>query len=174
MNTEIPEIPPPEGTSLRYTVAQDAGELRKWLLQDEQHYSFPMDGSIAENEDAVRRWISFSRTRSSLTLEYENKPVGIATLYIQNYKRLTHQTEFGIILNKDFHGRGFGAYLLSCIMKLAKQVFHIEILHLQASAHNPAVHLYQSFGFVTFGTQERWTKNSDGSYGTRLFMERAL
>ena len=169
----IPEIQPPEGLKIRYTVPQDAEWLRKWLLDPSVRDAFPMMGET-EADDAVRRWISFSRLRSSLTVEMDDRPVGISTLYIQNYKRLLHQTEFGIIVDHAYRGKKIGSYLLSSIMKLAKRHFHIELIHLQVYQDNPAIQLYTKFGFKEFGRQTHWIKDTDGTFVGRIFMERFI
>lgn len=168
----IPTIQPLEGVSIRYTVSQDAEWLKMWLLDQSVRDAFPMEGET-EVDDAVRRWISFSRVRSSLSLEANGKPIGISTLYVQNYKRLLHQTEFGIIVSPEYRGKGVGSYLLSSIMKFAKNQFKIELLHLQVYEKNPAIRLYERFGFTEFGKQTHWIKD-ENRYVGRIFMERFL
>ena len=169
----IPEVAPIKGLTIRYTVPQDAEWLKKWLSDPSVRNAFPMVNE-SEFEDAARRWISFSRVRSSLTVEMDGHPVGIATLYIQTYKRLLHQTEFGIIVDHDYRGKSIGSYLLSSIMRLAKTQFGIELIHLQVYQDNPAIKLYDRFGFKEFGRQSGWIKEDDGQYVGRIFMERTI
>jgi len=169
---EIPEVKTIPGLTIRYTVPQDAECLKQWLMDPSVQDAFPM-ASESEVEDAVRRWISFSRVRSSLTVEMDGHPVGISTLYIQAYKRLLHQTEFGVIVDSHYRGRSIGSYLLSSIMKLAKQHFHVELIHLQVYQDNPAIKLYKKFGFQEFGCQTHWIKD-DNRYVGRIFMERFI
>jgi len=168
----IPEIAPPKGLTIRYTTPQDAEFLYKWLSGPEVRDAFPMDTGL-EIEDAVRRWISFSRIRASLTVEMNGQPVGIGTLCLQNYKRILHQTEFSIIICKEQRGSGVGSYLLSSLLKLAKRQFKIELIHLQVYQDNPAIRFYERFGFVEFGRQTHWLKD-DGKYLGRVFMERFI
>lgn len=169
---EIQEVQAIEGLTIRYTVPQDAEWLKKWLLDPSVKDAFPM-ASEAEVDDAVRRWISFSRIRASLTVEMDGHPVGLATLYLQSYKRLVHQTEFGIIVDPEYRGKKIGSFLLSSIMKLAKHHFHIELIHLQVYQDNPAIKLYEKFGFKEFGRQTHWIKDDDHYVG-RIFMERFI
>lgn len=169
----IPEAKPIRGLTIRYTAPQDAEWLKRWLLDPSVKNSFPMV-TEGEVDDAVRRWISFSRIRASLTVEMDGRPVGIATLYIQAYKRLVHQTEFGIIVDQDYRGKSIGSFLLSSIMKLAKQHFHIELIHLQVYQDNPAIYLYEKFGFKEFGRQTHWIKEDEDQYVGRIFMERFI
>lgn len=170
---QIPAVKPIKGLTIRYTVPQDAEWLKKWLLDPGVWEAFPMSNEM-EVDDAVRRWVSFSRIRSSLTVEMDGHPVGLSSLYIQTYKRILHQTEFGIIVDKDYRGRGVGAFLMESILKLAKHHFNIELIHLQVYENNPAIRLYSRFGFKEFGRQTHWLKDDDGKYSARIFMERFL
>lgn len=160
------------GLTMRYTQPQDAEHLRAWLLDPEISSWFPM-ANEAEVDDAVRRWISFSRVKSSLTAELNGVPCGIVTLYVQAYRKLMHQSEFGIIVGTGMRNKGIGSFLLRSAMRLAKEQFHLELLHLQVYAENPAIHLYKRFGFREFGRQTHWIKETDRYVG-RIFMERFL
>lgn len=161
-----------EPIEIRYTEAGDAKYLKKWLLQPGVSSGFPMDDEV-EVEDAVNRWISFYRYRCSLTATVAGVPCGIATLYLQPYRRLAHQCEFGIVVGDDKRGKGIGSQLMSSMIQLAKDNFRIELLHLQVYADNPAVRLYKRFGFREFGRQTHWVKEN-GIFVGRIFMERFL
>jgi RimJ/RimL family protein N-acetyltransferase len=160
------------GLTMRYTQPQDAEHLKAWLLDPEISSWFPMVNE-AEVEDAVRRWISFSRVKSSLTAELNGVPCGLVTLYVQAYKKLMHQSEFGIIVASGMRNKGIGSFLLRSMMRLAKEQFHLELVHLQVYAENPAIRLYKRFGFREFGRQTHWIKEHDRYVG-RIFMERFL
>ncbi len=164
----------PSDVVVRYTEPKDAPYLKNWLIQEDVRDAFPMQDEM-EVDDAVVRWISFCRFRCSLTIVKEGIPVGIATLYLQPYLRLVHQCEFGIIMDPLARGQGFGTMLLNHLLHLAKEKFHIELIHLQVYDKNPAaIRFYQRFGFKTFGEQVGWIKEGEGRYGGRLFMERML
>lgn len=164
------EIPP--GVQVRYTEPEDAKHLKEWLSEPGILRWFPMDDQI-EIDDAVMRWIAFHRYKCSLTIVKDGIPCGIATLYLQPYRKLAHQCEFGIIVGKNFRNMGIGSYLMSSIMHLAKEKFKIELLHLQVYAENPAMRLYKRFGFKEFGRQDGWIKENNRYVG-RVFMERFL
>ncbi len=160
------------GLEIRYTEPGDAKYLKQWLLEPGVLRWFPMLDDL-EIEDAVNRWVGFYRFKCSLTAVFEGVPCGIATLYLQPYRKLAHQCEFGIIVGGGQRNRGIGSQLLNHLMHLAKTSFGIELLHLQVYADNPAIHLYSRFGFREFGRQTHWIKD-DGAFVGRIFMERFL
>jgi putative acetyltransferase len=164
------ELPP--GVEIRYTEPGDAKHLKEWLMEPETGCWFPMDGEM-EVDDAVMRWIVFHRYKCTITILKDGIPCGIATLYLQPYRKLAHQCEFGIIVGKNFRNQGIGSYLMSSLMKLVKEKFKIELLHLQVYGGNPAIEFYKRFGFSEFGCQQSWIKEKDG-YAARVFMERFL
>lgn len=168
----IPDVQSPQGVTLRYTCPQDSLWLKEWLSLPEAMRAYPMCNTL-EVDDATRRWISFSRLRSSLTVEKNGKPVGISTLHVHWYKRMSHQCDFAIIVAPDARGHGVGGFLLSSIMKLAKKQFKIELLHLQVYLGNPAIHLYERFGFREFGCHPAWVKD-DSIYTGISYMGRRL
>jgi putative acetyltransferase len=134
--------------------------------------NFPMR-EPREIDDAAQRWIGFARHKCSITATIEGVPCGLATLYLQGYRTLVHQCDFGIIVGEGHRNQRIGSHLLRNAMHLAKTYFNIEVLHLQVMADSPAIRLYQRFGFREFGRQTRWCKDRD-TYIGRVLMERYL
>lgn len=162
----------PEDIEIRYTEAEDAQFLKEWLMEPETGCWFPMFDEM-EIDDAVMRWIAFYRYKCSLTILKAGVVCGIATLYLQPYRRLAHQCEFGIVVKKEYRSQQIGAYLLNQLLYLAKTNFKIELIHLQVYLGNPAVRFYEKFGFKEFGRQVAWIKEENG-YNGRIFMERFI
>jgi RimJ/RimL family protein N-acetyltransferase len=158
---------------IRYTEPGDAKALKKWLMNPDVKKWFPMADEL-EVDDAVNRWIAFYRYRASLTAVYKGEPAGLCTLYLQPYRKLAHQCEFGIIVAPEHRGNKVGSELLNNLMHLAKDKFRIELLHLQVYQDNPAIRLYKRFGFQEFGRQTHWIKEENNEYTGRVFMERFL
>lgn len=158
---------------VRYTEPSDAKHLKRWLLDPDVKRWFPMNDEV-EIDDAVNRWIGFSRYRCSLTGVYKDTPVGLTTLYLQPYRKLAHQCEFGIIIAPEYRGQRVGTEMLNNLIHLAKEKFRIELLHLQVYQGNPAIEMYKKFGFKEFGMQSKWIKEADGQYTGRVFMERMI
>lgn len=161
------------GIQIRYTELSDGKYLNEWLQDASIARWFPMCDDM-EVEDAVNRWVGFARYKCSLTATDNGVPVGLITLYLQPYKKLAHQCEFGIIVAPGYRGKGIGSMLLDHLIHLAKTNFKVELLHLQVYQDNPATRLYERFGFKEFGRQNEWIKELDGSYTGRVFMEKYL
>lgn len=162
-----------EGLDIRYTDMSDGPLLHQWLKEPNVSRWFPMHDEV-EIEDAVSRWISFAKYYCSLTATMNGKPCGIATLYLQPYRKLAHQCEFGIIVGGDQRNKGIGGQLIKNLIHLAKDYFKIELLHLQVYQDNPAIHLYERWGFTEFGRQNQWIKEGPHDYRARIFMERFI
>ncbi len=158
--------------TIRYMVEEDAPYLTQWLLQPEVLKYFPMY-DVREVEDAVKNWISYSKIQAGLTAEWEGIPCGIANLNIVPYKKLAHQCLLSIVVDEKFRNKGVGTALIEDLMKLAKEKFHIELLHLEVYEHNPAIRLYQRLGFKEFGIQKHFIKE-DGHYVGKIYMQRSL
>lgn len=159
--------------SVRFTELSDGKPLREWLHEPGVLRWFPMYDEV-EIDDAVQRWIGFSRYRCSLTATIDGKPVGLATLYLQPYRKLAHQCEFGIIVDPEMRNQGVGTRLIQELEKLAKETFKIELIHLQVYESNPAKRLYSRMGYKEFGNQSRWIKEIDGTFVGRTFMEKNI
>jgi RimJ/RimL family protein N-acetyltransferase len=161
------------GLEIRYTELSDAKYLKEWLMDPSVRRCFPMADEM-EIDDAVSRWIGFARYKCSLTAVKEGVPCGLTTLYLQPYRKLAHQCEFGIIMSAHYRNQGIGSHLLNSLEHLARENFRIELLHLQVYAENPAMRLYKRFGFKEFGRQNHWIKEGDGVYVGRVFMEKFI
>lgn len=159
--------------SIRFTDLSDGKYLKEWLHEPGVLKWFPMFDEV-EIDDAVQRWVGFSRYRCSLTATIDGLPKGIATLYLQPYRKLAHQCEFGIIVAKEVRGKGIGALLIEHLERLAKETFKIELIHLQVYEKNPAKRLYERLGYKEFGYQAEWIKEPDGTFVGRTFMEKKL
>lgn len=162
----------PVELSLRFTEEEDAPFIKKWLSDAEVLRWFPL---VEEREidDAVKIWISYVKQKSSLTALWNGVPCGSAVLNLQSFQRLSHTCLLTILVEESKRGLGIGTALLSALIDLARDVFHIEVLHLEVYEDNPAMGLYYKMGFEVFGTQKNFTRESD-RYRSKIFMQKIL
>lgn len=166
------DYPPLKNFKIRYTEPGDAEYMVRWFKEPDMLRWFPMT-EPNDVEESATRWISFSKYKCSLTAFVDDKPAGIATLYLQPFRKMAHQSEFGIIVSQEFHGKGVGYHLMRNLMHLAKNYFRIELLHCAVYAENPAIAFYKRLGFREFGRQTHWAKDK-GVYIGRVLLERFL
>lgn len=159
--------------TIRFAEEGDRQYLVDWLLQPGVLEGFPL-ADLREVEDAAQIWLSYSKQHAVLTALWDNVPCGIANLYLQPYKKLAHQCLFAIIVDEKYRGKGVGKRLLQELMKLAKERFHLELLHLEVYANNPAIHLYKKLGFEEYGVHKKFLKTADGRYLDKILMQKRL
>jgi ribosomal protein S18 acetylase RimI-like enzyme len=158
--------------SVRVTDPKDADLLKSWLMQPGVLRWFPMFDE-REVEDAVKIWVGYSKYEACFTAEWNGEPCGMANLYLQPYKKLSHQCLFAIIVSENFRNKGVGKTLLEHIMEKAKEKFKIELLHLEVYQGNPAINLYRRMGFKEYGIEPRFIKEK-GEYISKIMMQKKL
>lgn len=157
---------------IRHAEPEDAPFLKEWLSDPEILRWFPMINE-AEIDDSVRIWVSYSRQKAGLTVLIDGKPCGMANLYIQPFQKFAHQCLFSIVVQGEHRGKGVGTALLTALMKLAKEQFNIELLHLEVYDGNPAIRLYERLGFKVYGRHAKFLKVGD-KYFDKILMQRSL
>jgi putative acetyltransferase len=162
--------------SIRLALESDQKYLVEWLLQPGVLEGFPLT-DLREIEDAARIWMSYTKQGAVLTALYDGVPCGIANLYLQPYKKLSHQCLFAIIIDEKYRGKGIGTALMKELMILAKETFKIELLHLEVYEGNRAKRLYERLGFIQYGIQRHFVKEqTDGqkAYRAKVMMQKYL
>lgn len=157
---------------IRFSVEEDKKYWIEWISDEEILKWFPMCNTL-EIEDAARLLIGYAKYNAVLTVEYDGKPCGIANLYLQPYRKFAHHCLFAILVDKDFRGKGIGTILMKELIHLAKERFHLEILHLEVYEGNPAKRLYEKLGFKEFGFQKHFIKDK-GVYIGKHLMQKIL
>lgn len=162
----------PEGLDIRYTFVTDTSYLRSWLHHPDVQKWFPVSEE-KEIDDAVQCWIGFSRYSSSLTATLNGTPVGIATLFLMPYRKVAHHCLFKLIVDPKHQRKGIGFSLLKNLKHLAKNYFHLDLMHIEVFEGNPFVRLLEKQDFYEFARQEHFVKE-EGKYLARLLYESNL
>ncbi|MBS0629668.1 MAG: GNAT family N-acetyltransferase [Verrucomicrobia bacterium] len=157
---------------IRLSLPEDAELFKRSLQSPDVLRYFPMY-DIREIEDSARIWDIYCKKGASLTAVVNGVDCGIAFLNLQVYKKFAHQCLITIIVDEGYRNRGVGTALLKELFKLAKETFHLEMLHLEVYETNPAINLYKRMGFKEFGNQDRFIKEN-GKYIGKTLMERFL
>jgi len=158
--------------TIRFSQDSDQQYLIDWLLQPGVLEGFPL-ADLKEVEDAAQIWLSYAKHKAVLTALWDGVPCGIANLYLQPYKKLAHQALFAIVVDEKVRGKGVGTKLMEELMVLAKERFHMEFLHLEVYAGNPAIRLYERLGFKQYGVHRRFLKTDKG-YVDKILMQKYL
>ena len=164
---------PINNLKIRFADISDTKYLIKWLDDEDILRWFPMCNK-PEVDDAVRIWMSFAKYRAVLTATIDDIPCGSAIIYLQSYEKLSHQALFGIIVDKEYRGKGIRTALIKEVMKIAKEDFKLELLHLEVYEGNPAFSLYERLGFKKYGVHKKFLKDSNGKYYDKILMQKPL
>ncbi len=165
MDAELPLI-------LRLAEEADEKYLVEWLSQPGALSWFPL-ADRREIEDAARIWMSYRKHGATLVALWNSVPCGVATLYLQPYKKLAHQCLFAIIVDEPHRGKGIGETLIRALESLGKDKFGLELLHLEVYEGNPAIRLYERLGFSFYGLHRNFVKEN-GGYRNKIMMQKSL
>jgi putative acetyltransferase len=100
-----------------------------------------------------KRLASDARHLVSLVAEMDGEIVGQATVVAHDRPRIKHSGTFGMAVADSHTGQGIGTELLRAILDLTDNWLNLRRLEIQVFVDNePAIHLYEKFGFVREGT----------------------
>ena len=109
----------------------------------------------------------------SLVACVEGEVVGQCGLHTSPSRpRRRHAAEIGMVVRDDWQGKGVGTALLQALIDLADNWVNVSRLELEVYTDNePAIKLYQKFGFTIEGTGTKYAYR-DGKYVDVYFMAR--
>jgi L-phenylalanine/L-methionine N-acetyltransferase len=74
-----------------------------------------------------------------------------------HHPRRRHVGQIGMAVRDDWQGKGAGSALMQAMLELADKWLNLSRIELEVYTDNePAIHLYQKFGFVIEGTHPRF------------------
>jgi putative acetyltransferase len=109
----------------------------------------------------------------SLVACVETEVVGQLSIHtFPHTPRRRHVGQVGMAVRDNWQGKGVGSALMQAAVELADKWMNLERLELEVYVDNePAVRLYQKFGFVIEGTLSRFAFR-DGRYVDAYMMAR--
>lgn len=123
------------------------GGETSYLSFEKDEYPNTVEGQI---EDI--KALEGNQTNTMLLAMDGEKIVGIATISSSHKIKSRHEGELGIVVAKDYHGRGIGSELIRRLIEWAKGNGITTRIKLDTRADNvKAVSLYLKFGFVVEG-----------------------
>ena len=151
---------------LRYTLFSDEQDLILWLKQKANKKWFPVQED-KEIQFLAKNWINSANVRSSLTATLDNKPIGMATVFLMNYRKTRHQAMFYIIVDEKYQNQGIEHSLLRNVINLAKNYLDLESIYIEIFEGSPLVEVLENLAFVFFARQPYFVKQ-DNTYLARL------
>lgn len=158
---------------IRYSENGDEIKLQQWLKWPGMttHFSISTD---QEMDIFIRNWVSFFRYKSCLTATYKGSPVGMATLFLMPYQKVSKHGMLYFIVDPKVQRKGIGSSLLKNIVHLGKTRFHLERIYLDVFEGSHAKPFLEYCGFHTVFYQEKFIKEPNGKYRGRYLMEERL
>lgn len=119
--------------------------------------SYPDENSLAvEQEGQFLAQRETDPRQVMLCAFLRDRLVGTAGIEAVGAKdKVKHRAEFGIGVDKDFWGQGIGRALTTACIECAKQTGYHQLELDVVRENTTAIALYQSFGFVEYGSNPK-------------------
>lgn len=127
------------------------------LINDEENFR------ITPNDDLNALFPTEDKLDSFTLGAYSNNELAGVVSFTRegrNREKLRHKgILFRMYVSKDFRGQGIAKKLIEKLIERVKQISDIEQINLTVIANNDkAKKLYEKFGFVTFGSENKAIK----------------
>lgn len=139
----------------------DASDMLDYLKQVGSETDFLLFGSEGvpmsiEQEAAFLKTVNTTPFSRMFIVKQENKIIGNGYIYANPRQRIQHKAQIAISVLKAYWGQGVSQLLMSTLIDYAKSTTFIKTILLEVVSENTrAIHLYERFGFVAYGKQER-------------------
>ena len=144
--------------TLRALELEDLSLLQKWANDPEIQY---MLGSwhFPTNMNDQQKWFSNlscnSNNQRFMIINEANLPIGMANLVNINFK--DGNAEHGLLLDKQYQGKGYGSDVVQTIMNYAFNELRLNRLETTIiSINEPSLNLFKKCGWIQEGTLRNW------------------
>ena len=155
---------------IREAEAEDAAELVTFLncvSLETDFTSLDGDGILLTSEEMEVFLNKQASSNNQITLLafLNDKIAGIVNITADQRKRVRHIGDLFIVIGKRYWNNGLGSFLLEEAIEWAQTSGILRRLQLTVQIRNQAaVHLYQKYGFVIEGRQERGAYIEEGDF----------
>lgn len=135
---------------------------------DENSFTVEQEGQFLTQREADPRQVM-------LCAFLRDRLVGTAGIEAVGAKdKVKHRAEFGIGVEKDFWGQGIGRALTAACIQCAKQAGYHQLELDVVRENTAAMALYQSFGFVEYGSNPKGFRSRHTSWQELVLMRLEL
>ena len=165
---------------IREAEPKDAAELVAFLNRvslETDFTSLDGDGILLTSEEMEIFLNKQASSDNQITLLafLNDKIAGIVNITADHRKRVRHIGDLFIVIGKRYWNNGLGSLLLEEAIEWAQASGILRRLQLTVQTRNQAaVHLYQKYGFVIEGRQERGAYIEEGDFIDVYLMGRLI
>ncbi|WP_347940530.1 GNAT family N-acetyltransferase [Peribacillus simplex] len=123
-----------------------------------------------QQRDWIRRLLENER-ETIIVAEINGEVIGWIGFQSENRKRMSHKGSFGMMIRKNYRGKGIGKELIKALLEWAEANPFIEKVSLGVfSTNQRAISLYKKMGFVEEGRKIKEFKMSEREYADDIIM----
>ncbi|MET1180776.1 GNAT family N-acetyltransferase [Peribacillus simplex] len=140
----------------------------------EGEYFIAVSEEFNKTPEQQRDWIRtlLKNERDTIIVaEINGEVIGWIVFQSENRKRMSHKGSFGMMIRKNYRGKGMGKELLKALLEWAEANPFIEKVSLGVfSTNQRAISLYKKMGFVEEGRKIKEFKMSEREYVDDIIM----
>jgi hypothetical protein len=153
---------------IRFSFYTDETFLKE-ALEDEEVRKWYPPSTDSDVSIFVRNWAGFARYKCSLTATYNGKAIGMATIFLMPYVKVSHLAMVYVVVKKGFENKGVGASLIKNINHLGKKKFNLESIHMEVFGGSVIEHLLPKMGYKELFFQENFVEFPEGMCSRKIY-----
>ena len=160
------KTPQPKDAALFLEYLKTTAEQTPFLLR------YPEEVTLTvEEEQAYLEQICAQPQSGFLSVWVDGRLAGNASCYpVGTRLKVLHRAVFGIAILKEYWGLGIGRLLTEELIGAARSMGYEQLELAVAATNARAIRLYETCGFVRFGTCPNAFRYKDGSYADEHLM----